>query len=140
MRLRVLLATLTTVVASAGIVATPASAAAAADQVKRISCRSNANHYTDSDLFLRTASGDKVLIEVSWHTHANFRPDRIAWSARNPDTGAFTVVGAVGASQDTLNDVPYLGNTSILYARAADAYRMSVFDSAFGNCSVTWSW
>lgn len=140
MRLRALLTALTTVVSAGVVTATPASAEPVTDQVKRISCRSNANHYTDSDLFLRGDSESKVLMKVSWHTHANFKPDRISWSARHPDTGAFQVVVAVGASQDTLNDVPYKGNDIVIYAAGADAYRMSVFDRAFGDCSVTWSW
>lgn len=137
MRLRVLLSVVVSAVVSAGLLAGTPGAANAADDVKRISCRSNALHYTDSDLFTR--SDLKVLMKVSWHTHENFQPDRISWAAHNPDRGDWLVVVAVGASSGTPNDVPYKGTADVTLAAGADAYRMSVFDSAFGNCSVTWS-
>lgn len=137
MRFRVFVTTAVTAVLAAGVlVATPTAASAADYVVERISCRSNQQHYTDSDLTYMK-DGPYWMKKASWHTHANFKPDRITWSADYGD-GVWFLLGAVGASSDTLNDVPVSGSTMDIVNLAAvpHRYRMTVFDRAMGGCSV----
>lgn len=143
MRMRSLLATAASAVVTAGLIVATPTPAQAVEEVDRVSCRSNKNHYTDSDMFLYThlPTASWVAEKVSWHTHDNFKPDRITWSMLYRNDSRWYVIASVGGSSSTHNDVAYKGSTTNV-ARpngVVDAYRMTVYDAAFGDCSVAWT-
>jgi hypothetical protein len=110
-----------------------ASAAPAADEVEHITCTNNAKHYTASDIYLNE---DLQIDKVVWNTVAAYHPDRITWSAWDETTQTYVLVGAVGGSSSSLDDVAPSGTSVQRFAQVANplGWRMTVFDAAMGNC------
>lgn len=125
---------------AAGIICV-APTAAQASGVHRISCPNNSLHYTDSDLTLSDDYGQ--LVKASWDTHANFHPDKITWAAYASTSEGldWVVVGSVGGTSSTLDDVAPSGSTTAIKSLIPQPleWRMTVFDTAMGNCQAFFS-
>jgi hypothetical protein len=141
MRLRSVVTAAGTSASLAAALLCVAPTAAQASVIKRISCDNNSLHYTDSDLTLSNDYGQ--LLRASWDTHANFHPDKITWAAYASTSEGldWVVLGSVGGTSSTLDDVAPSGSTteiSSLIPRALE-WRMTVFDKSMGNCQAFFS-
>lgn len=136
MRLRAVIASaVTAAVSSVGLLAVTPATANAASVSDNLSCRSNANHSTSSGVTWEWG-GPSSLLHVRWNTNAAFKADRITWSGLY--AGTWVVKHTEGGSSDTLNDVAASGSALTLnVGNPPSKVRMSVFDQAWGNCSVT---
>lgn len=138
MRLRAVIASAVTAVVSAGVLVATSTAAHAAIVPGRFFCWSNQNHYTSADFTIHTTG---QLLDLRWKTVEAFHPDRITFSGYHRPTNSWTLLIAIGGSAESLNDVNPSGSRDLGPTEGSwsgDTIRMSVFDRAMGNCSVSW--
>lgn len=140
MRHRAVIASAVTAVVSAGVlVATPAAAATYPTTTKHVTCRSNANHYTASDVTYELVVAARVN-RVTWNTSAPFRADRITWSGLRVDNNEWQVINVIGGVSSTPDDVAPTGEDAQMGGTFwARRLKMTVFDANWGNCTVEWN-
>ncbi|TQS40832.1 hypothetical protein [Cryptosporangium phraense] len=120
------------IVALLAVASTPAAAADGVPVTVHVTCRSNDNHYTASDITYDSTT--HVVSKVTWNTNAAFRADRITWAGWGTD--GWVVVAQRGGDSDTHDDVDPSGTitTGIDQTTGLSFFRISVWDANWGDC------